>query len=101
MTPKLNLETFPIMPADWRIKLTERKNHNGSPASALWLMPAPPFDAPKRMETLYFAAGQRQPAAGHAALIRIWFDRRAPFCIKLPSIQDGTDLFTLLAGSRA
>ena len=94
----LKLEDFPAMPDHFRVKLGQRTHHDGSRATALFFTPIPPFTQPARPEVLHMWPGQRGLGAGHAYLVRTWFDRRTPFNVRLPSIQDGIAIFILLAG---
>ena len=94
----LEFEDFPRLPDHFRVKLGQRTHHDGSRATALFFTPTPPFTLPARPEVLYMWPGQRGLGAGHAHLVRTWFDRRTPFNLRLPSVQDGVAMFILLAG---
>ena len=93
----LILEAFPLMPADFRVKLGQRPHHDGSRATALFFTPTPPFTQPAKAEVLYLRPGQRGLGAGHAYLVKTWFERRQPFNVRLPTIQDGAEMFVLIA----
>ena len=95
----LNVEfqDFPAMPDSFRVKLGQRPHHDGTRGTALFFTPTPPFSMPAKPESINMRPGQRGLGAGHAYLVQTWFDRRIPFNIRLPSIQDGAAMFILLA----
>ena len=93
----LKFEAFPIMPDHFRVKLGQRPHHDGSRATALFFTPTPPFTQPAKPEVLHMRPGQRGLGAGHAYLVKTWFERRIPFNIRLPSIHDGAEMFIQVA----